>query len=103
MNIYKKNKNKVEKDTIMSSNKNKIIEPIDLEVINFDNINENEKYSEEHLNLNNNKNKISRKNNFIETTDRNRNSRNIENNININKKSKISCWFCCGADSVDVI
>ena len=103
LNIYKKNKNKVEKDTIMSSNKNKIIEPIDLEVINFDNINENEKYSEEHLNLNNNKNKISRKNNFIETTDRNRNSRNIENNININKKSKISCWFCCGADSVDVI
>ena len=76
------------------------IEPLCLEIINLDNLNKDEKFSEK-LDLNSNKNKKnknSRNNNFIKTTDKTR--RNIDN---INQKSKISCWFCCGVDSVDVI
>ena len=86
-NIYKNNKNKFEKNNINSTNKKTKIEPLDLEIINFDN-----------LNCKSNKIKNIRNNNFIETEDIT--NRNINN---INQKSKISCWFCCGADSIDVI
>ena len=102
LNIYKENKNKIEKDDNNSINKRTKIEPLDLEIINFDHLNKDEKFSEKfELNSNNNKNKKnknSRNNNFIKTTDKTR--RNIDN---INQKSKISCWFCCRVDSVDVI
>ena len=75
------------------------IEALDLEIINIDDINKKEEFSE-NLNLNN-KNKNSRKNNFIESTDINKINRNQKSKPK--SKSKISCWFCCGADSVDVI
>ena len=75
------------------------IEALDLEIINIDDINKNKEFSE-NLNLNN-KFKNSRKNNFIESTDINKINRNQKSKPK--PKTKISCWFCCGADSVDVI
>jgi len=72
---------------------------IDLEIINLDNINKNKKFNENLILYN--KNKYSRKNNFIESIYRNKINRSQK--LKSKSKSKISCWCCCGADSVDVI